>query len=239
MIALGIFVSIIAILSTALTFRLITLLPNFSVSTAQKQKKQHVPNGPIRILVVLGSGGHTAEMLTMLRNLDVTRYTHRSYVVSSGDAFSAQKAQEFERALEKKHSKLIGSFDIAVVPRARRVHQSLLTTPMSSLSCLWACVSLLRGPQRLTQRLTYPDVIITNGPATGVIIVLASYLLRLTGGRGTKGKMRTVYVESWARVRRLSLSGKILFPLVNRFVVQWEVLAKATGNKAEYLEVLA
>lgn len=34
-----------------------------------------------------------------------------------------------------------------------------------------------------------------------------------------------IYVESWARVRQLSLSGKILRFLVDRFFLQWETLA--------------
>jgi beta-1,4-N-acetylglucosaminyltransferase len=55
--------------------------------------------------------------------------------------------------------------------------------------------------------------------------------------------MRTVYIESWARVKTLSLSGKILKPLVDRFVVQWETLQKKVGEKerggrAEYVGVL-
>ena len=37
--------------------------------------------------------------------------------------------------------------------------------------------------------------------------------------------MRSIYIESWARVRTLSLSGRILKPLVDRFLVQWPQLA--------------
>lgn len=37
--------------------------------------------------------------------------------------------------------------------------------------------------------------------------------------------MRTVYVESWARCRTLSLTGRLLDTLgVDRFLVQWEGL---------------
>jgi beta-1,4-N-acetylglucosaminyltransferase len=48
------------------------------------------------LLVVLGSGGHTAEMLRLLDSLDFTKYTHRRYVVSSGDTLSEGKARHFE-----------------------------------------------------------------------------------------------------------------------------------------------
>lgn len=217
--------------------RIVALLPHYRPHTWTKAKAVQ-PEGPVHILIVLGSGGHTAEMLALLRNLDYKRYSHRSYIVSSGDAFSAQKAQEFERQLQETPGTDIGAYDIAIVPRARKIHQSILTTPLSSILCLWACICILCKPAPPHQPSQYPHVIITNGPGTGVIVILASYILRLLRPRGTRGKMRTVYVESWARVRRLSLSGKILLPLVNRFIVQWKTLAEATGGRAEYIGVL-
>lgn len=38
---------------------------------------------------------------------------------------------------------------------------------------------------------------------------------------------RLIYVESFARIRTLSLTGKLLRPLVDRFVVQWATAAGA------------
>lgn len=112
-----------------------------------------------------------------------------------------------------------GEFDIVEVTRARKIHQPLYTTPISCLACLKDCIEALRNSPYST-----PDMIITNGPATGVIVVLASLFLRFTGYEG-HGIMRTTYVESWARVSSLSLSGKILdYGLVDHFIVQWEQL---------------
>lgn len=214
--------------------------------------RRRTPGQPTRLLIVLGSGGHTAEMLSALRFLDTAKYTHRTYVVSSGDAFSALKAKEFEHGLKdrarakSKHAATYGSYDVAVVPRARKIYQSLLTTPWSSLKCLLACFVVLRAPDTRTSTehgtvskgVFYPDLIISNGPATAVIIVLASLILRFLGFPGTRGSMRTIYVESWARVTRLSLSGKILVRVVDRFLVQWKSLLPATGGKGQYLGVL-
>jgi beta-1,4-N-acetylglucosaminyltransferase len=45
---------------------------------------------------------------------------------------------------------------------------------------------------------------------------------------------RIVYIESFARVKGASLSGKIVYPLVDRFVVQWTDL-KAIYARADYL----
>ncbi|KAF2759652.1 oligosaccharide biosynthesis protein Alg14 like protein, partial [Pseudovirgaria hyperparasitica] len=195
-----------------LTTRLLAILPSSRAKPAPR-----IRGSPTHILIVLGSGGHTAEMLTILRDLDPSTYTNRTYVVGSGDAFSASHARKFEAQLEQRHAKTGGTctwrYAIVTVPRARRVHQSLLTTPVSALQCLWCCLQLLRNAEA-----GYPDLILTNGPGTGVIVVLASLVLRLcnVGGASSQDKMRTLYIESWARVKSLSLSGRLLLRVVDR-----------------------
>lgn len=169
------------------------------------------------LLVVLGSGGHTAELLNILSNLSdlATTFTDRTYVVSSGDNFSAAKAVEFEKTLG-------GKYNIVTVRRARRVHQSIYTAPFTTILCLYDCFQLLTSN---------PDLILTNGPGTGVCVVIAAVIRLFLGGEG----MRTIFIESWARVKTLSLSGRILKPLVDRFIVQWPDLVKSQGSRVEYI----
>ena len=195
-------------------------------------------------------------MLHMLRGLDTFSYQHRSYVINSGDNLSAEKAIEFELYLEEKARRaandvvkrpaFYGSYDLTFVPRARQIHQSLLKTPWSAFLTFLSCLAVLRGrylslssrndgnpenfavfPSALHSNLEYPDLIIANGPATATILIFTSYILRFLSMPGTSGKMRSIYVESWARVQRLSLSGKLLslFGMCERIVVQWEELA--------------
>jgi beta-1,4-N-acetylglucosaminyltransferase len=179
-------------------------------------------------------------MLSLLTDLDPYFYRHRSYVVSSGDNFSARKAIDFERYLTEKFPNTPESYDISYVPRARRIHQNLLTAPLSSLRCLFACLSVLRSPAppSPSTAYTYPDLILTNGPATATILIFASLLLRFFSVPGTSGRMRTIYVESWARVKGLSLSGKILMAVgaCERVLVQWEGLSRA--GRGEFRGVL-
>jgi beta-1,4-N-acetylglucosaminyltransferase len=189
-------------------------------------------------------------MLSMLCNLDTKKYSPRTYIVSSGDDFSSSKAVEFENSLranqgpdagqqdadgQSKRRRASEEFEIITVPRARSIHQSLYTTPFSSLRCLLACIMLLIRQSKATYNspiTTSPDLILTNGPGTGVIIILASLIVRFFGLQ-KKGDMRSIYVESWARVKTLSFSGKILYNLglTDRFLVQWEGLAR---GRAEY-----
>ena len=185
----------------------------------------------------------------LLHNLDTSSYTFRRYIVSSGDAFSAKKAVEFENRmalLAENENRFYGAYDIKFVPRARRVHQSLVTTPVSALRCLWACLKVLREspstestmePRRLAS--PYPDLILTNGPATATILIFASLLLRFASMPGTKNTLRCIYVESWARVKTLSLSAKLLLMTgaCERVLVQWRTLEKrdpGIGRGAEY-----
>jgi beta-1,4-N-acetylglucosaminyltransferase len=209
---------IVTILIAASTHLLSILPPRRAKPTLRKRS-----DGKGHMLVVLGSGGHTAEMLLMLSQVPLGDFQKRTWVFSAGDEFSAQKAAEVEKALEGRDG--LGVSSIIGIPRARRVHQSLITTPFSSLKCLWTCLSLL---VRNT-----PDIILTNGPGTGVIVVLASIILRffdtlpfsLPFFNGEKGcKTRVIYVESLARVKKLSLSGKLLRRFVDRFIVQWDTL---------------
>ena len=72
------------------------------------------PAGPLCIAAVLGSGGHTTEMLSILRALPRDMYTPRVYVVSSGDALSLPMAREAEGGALAPHP-LQG----LVIPRAR------------------------------------------------------------------------------------------------------------------------
>lgn len=263
--------ALLVTLFVAASLRLLAILPNARPKTSQLRTR---PTSA-RILVVLGSGGHTHEMFALLRDLDTRKYTHRTYVVSSGDAFSAQRAVAFERELEQratskksedeeKDAEKAGAvsqiaptgqtqgkqrqqgshhvgpqhYTIATIPRARRIHQPLYTTPFSALQTLLSAFRPLLSTPGPDHR-ALPNLVVTNGPATAVIVVLAAFILRFFNIRGaeSEGLCRMVYVESFARVKTLSLSGKLLARVVDRFLVQWEELEGYAG-RAEYCGIL-
>ena len=221
------------------------------------RRKRGALNGSTQLLIVLGSGGHTAEMIAMLeravtdqdskRKLDWTDYSRRTWIVGPGDTISAQRDNDFEKMairlslenleINDLEARAARKAAIITVPRARAIHQSILTAPFTSLRCMLACLIVLLN---LQGDAGFPDVILCNGPATATILVFTSILLRFfnVGGCETNGKMRTVYVESWARVKKLSLSGTLLSTVVDRFLVQWPQLEKKYGGRLEYLGVL-
>ena len=67
---------------------------------------------------------------------------------------------------------------------------------------------------RVVARLN-PDAVITTGAGVGVPFLYAARARR----------KRAIYVESFARINELSLSGRLVYPVATHFFVQWPELA--------------
>ena len=163
----------------------------------------------IKTLVVLGSGGHTAEMLRLIADFDFDRYT-LTLVTAATDTTSRAKA---ERELPRE---ALATARWAEIPRAREVGQSFVSSVPSTLRALFACFHLIWTAS--------PDLVLVNGPGTCVPVAV---LGRLSGSR-------VIFAESWCRVSTLSLTGRIMYWVAHRFVVHWPELARRYP-RAEYL----
>jgi beta-1,4-N-acetylglucosaminyltransferase len=174
-----------------------------------------------RLLCVLGSGGHTAEMVTLLADLfdSPTAPSHVTYVTSATDDHSASKAARLHLVCSEKTGVTAAAAPASepvfiCIPRAREVGEGWISSARSALRCLlWA------GPAVARAR---PDVVLVNGPGNAVVVVTAALILNAVGVL----RARCVYVESVARTRSLSLSGRVLYHVAHRFLVQWPRLAR-------------
>ena len=164
----------------------------------------------IATLVVLGSGGHTAEMLRLFTDFDFDRYGPLTLVTAATDTTSRAKA---ERELPRE---ALATARWVQIPRAREVGQSFWSSVPSTLHALWACVHLIWTAA--------PDLVLVNGPGTCVPVAV---LARMMGAR-------VIFTESWCRVSTLSLTGRIMYYVAHRFVVHWPELARRYP-RAEYL----
>ncbi|KAF2159776.1 glycosyltransferase family 1 protein [Zasmidium cellare ATCC 36951] len=241
-----------AILALSTTLLLLLLLPALyrlhTILSPTRPKPRLVPGENAHILIVLGSGGHTAEMLSMLSRAELdwkNKLSRRTWVVGEGDGISAERAGGFEREViggGEADEEGEGRWSVQTVPRARKIHQRVWTAPWSCVRCAWVCWGvLLPSEEEERESADFPDIILVNGPATATILVFVSVLMRFldAGGCHSRGKMRTVYVESWARVKRVSLSGRLLGWVVDRFLVQWESLeGRVGGGRGEFVGVL-
>lgn len=188
-----------------------------SSSTAQQQRREM----PCRTLIVMGSGGHTSEMIRIVEGLNLKNYSPRIYISAKGDKMSPQKVQELE-----KRNKALGTPAVVLktVPRARQVLQSYFTSVFTTLAAILSSATLV-----LSSR---PDLLLCNGPGTCIPVCFWAYLLKFFALRDT----RIIYVESWCRVQKLSLSGAILYYLhiADSIFVQWPRL-KEVYPRTKYI----
>ncbi|KAJ2891398.1 metalloprotease [Coemansia aciculifera] len=200
----------------ALALRLYFVLPIFSrrqrsTVDARKRKGKAVRNATQRMLcIVLGSGGHTAEMTRLLSGVDLDRYSRRLYIVGESDLISLDQIG----VLESKRDGEKEEYFVGRVPRSRRVGQPWLTTPMSVLRCFRQVAWLMYRH--------LPDAVLCNGPGNCVVVCVVATIIRVLGVK----RIPIIYVESFARVKTLSLSGKIMYLLADRFIVQWPDLLR-------------
>ena len=158
---------------------------------------------PLKTLVVLGSGGHTTEMLDLIKNLNPDRYGPIVLVVANTDTTSLQRVQAYPQPLPIQNKENLVSLEskgntssqqqqVYRIPRSREVGQSyassVLTTLRSFFFALW-----LVGIQ------VQPDLVLINGPGTCLPIAVSAFFFRIIGWKtGTK----IVFVESFCRVKR-------------------------------------
>eukprot|EP00960_Hanusia_phi_P034885 751344-Hanusia_phi.AAC.5 len=170
--------------------------------------------GGFKTLIVLGSGGHTTEMLSIASSLPITLIAEATFLIASTDKMSEIKLrQKFPNATVMK------------TPRAREVKQSwitsVFTTLVASLHAMWFVFMM------------QPDLVLCNGPGTCVPIAYSAYFFRVF----LMQRSKIIFAESIARVKSLSLSGKLLYPIADEFVVQWEELLKR-APRARYVGFL-
>lgn len=169
-------------------------------------------SSPVKTMIVLGSGGHTAELSPIIELLDPRLYSPRIYV--STEERSEQKISllESRRPIQSSSSSSSSSFFFVRLPRARHVGQSFFSSIFSSIWALLHSIVAVLHHQ--------PLLIVSDGPAVCVPLAAATLLLRFWRGRDA---CRFFFVESGCRVHSVSLSGKVLYhlSLADMFAVQW------------------
>lgn len=187
------------------------------------------PGETASLLVVLGSGGHTAEMLTLVGDVlpHFTPGGRISYVAGASDHHSLSKAKDLHSAGDDIQRSSSGQgiyVSYISLPRAREVGQSWSSSVGTSVITSAAALKLLWRER--------PHVILCNGPGTCAVVGAVAFSLRLLWPY--RFANRVIYVESFARVETLSLSGKIMYLFSDRFVVQWQQLASKWPRSEHY-----
>lgn len=168
----------------------------------------------VRAMAVLGSGGHTAEMLRLLPSLcSRAEYSRLDFVLAETDRSSRASAEQLRDQLARSGHPL-PPISFLTIPRSREVGQSYVSSIFSTLRAIAASALVVVRRK--------PDLILCNGPGTCLPVCLIARALHLL----TLRTIVIVYVESMARVRSLSLTGRVVWTLglAGAFFVQWEGL---------------
>ena len=88
----------------------------------------------VSLLAVLGSGGHTAEMLKLVGAMNNEKYSPRTFVYAKTDTISPEKLKGL------KNNKDFKTFEI---PRAREVGQNWITSFFYTIYAFFCCLSLI------------------------------------------------------------------------------------------------
>ena len=162
----------------------------------------------IPTLIVLGSGGHTTEILFMTKHLSLNIYRPIHYCKASTDSTSLDRLRTARNTEQGSH------ILIHDIPRSREVGQSYLSSMFTTLYAFGFALLLVA---RLRPRL-----LLCNGPGTCIPLCAAVLWWRVLLGRTCP----IVFCESYCRVQTLSLTGKLLYHsgLAELFVVHWKEL---------------
>lgn len=173
-----------------------------------------IRTNPAKTMIILGSGGHTGEMIRILEHLSFKDYSPRIYVRAETDKMSMEKIKR----LEENNT----DYKIVKIQRSREIHQSYYTSIYTTIYATLESIPLLWRE--------CPDLLLCNGPGTCVPLCLIAFLFKTF----YIAKTTIVFIESFCRVKTLSLTGKILYYLADYVIVQWSYLNKVY-KKTHYL----
>ena len=170
-------------------------------------------SAPLKTMIVLGSGGHTTEMLSMIRPLPPKHYYPLIFVKAETDTTSAVRlqAQYSSKTTETTNNKK--SLCLHNIPRSREVGQSYWSSIFTTLGAMMYCIQLVWKEQ--------PQLLLCNGPGTCLPLAIVVWMTRIMNVTPTQ----VVFCESFCRVQTLSLTGKFFYyGLADLFIVHWPEL---------------
>jgi beta-1,4-N-acetylglucosaminyltransferase len=146
-----------------------------------------------KLLIHLGMGGHTAQILRMVDQLGNS--FEYEYIIGNDDQTSEKKI------------KFPGKVHIMKNPRLMK-DKSLITVFFKMFPATIDIIKILIK--------TKPNAIISAGPSMAIPMFWIAKIFRI----------KTIFIESWVRVHHKSHTGKLVYPVTDFFIVQWESMKK-------------
>lgn len=140
---------VVVTLSTIFAVRLTQCLPAYRRRQRGRHRSHMQSSTTLSTMIVFGSGGHTAEMLKMIRALSTKQYGPFYFVLAQTDTTS-------KGSIDAARLPFVDAASIFTIFRSREVHQGWVLTLFTTLYSLFQSFFLV---VRLR-----PDVLLVNGP---------------------------------------------------------------------------
>ncbi|KAG5337514.1 ALG14 transferase, partial [Acromyrmex heyeri] len=196
-------------------FACILILARACYLIFMKNTKPKEKSCSIKTMIILGSGGHTAEMLRIVKYLNIKNYSPRVYIHAQTDKLSTEKVRDLEN----------GNTDYKIVEiyRSREVRQSYFTSIWTTIFATLSCLPILWREN--------PELILCNGPGTCIPLCVIAFLFKIL----FITENVIIFIESFCRVKTFSLTGKILYYLADHVIVRWTYLSKPVYGRSIFL----
>ena len=119
-------------------------------------------------MVVLGSGGHTSEMLMMIDKADLGAYDKIFFVIAQSDVKSHEVLDQFIQ----RQSKIIRDFEVLTIPRTNEVGDGKLKSIIKTLFSIVCCFYKLLTIDPV-------NILICNGPGICVSVIISLRLINV------------------------------------------------------------
>ncbi|NCP98587.1 hypothetical protein GW820_06965 [archaeon] len=194
------------IITFSVKFIIIYFLIAFILSLFRKWYAQNKKS----IMIVLGSGGHTAELLIMLKKLNLNKFEQIIFVYSHNDLSSLKKINETLDIPTNVKDKLI----YQQIYRSRNVGQSYFSSIFTTIfAFIHSCYIIFFNRPNLVNLLIIYLKIVTNGPGVSLPLCYIGYIFKKLF---ILIESKILFIESFCRTESISLSGKLLQPICDK-----------------------
>ena len=159
-----------------------------------------------KIIYISSMGGHLKELLALKKSMK----QFKSYIITE-----KTDATSFLKDLEKGKNKESEDF-------FEKVYYLPYGTKKDIFKYLFIFIAMIIKSIYFLIKIR-PKAIVTTGTHTAVPIC---YIGKLFG-------CKIIYIETFANITTKTLAGKILYPITDKFIVQWESMKKLYP-KADY-----
>lgn len=185
----------------------------FTKAVLQPSMKNYGSIPPKKVIVFLGSGGHTGEMLKIL-------HTYKDTISKSDLCILCSEENSLERF--KNQFPDFKNVKFFMIGKAREVGSGKVSSIKSIIHTFVTISQIILKNKDFFVFNHERTLMLLNGPGSCVLLSILFQVLKIVTFKDYKS-FKIVYIESLARCNKLSMTGMILYylKLSDEFLVQW------------------